>query len=617
MPVFGYRLTTDPDPRELLKVTRSATDTVMTGQLGHAPTEKERAMTIGKKKEEGGLGLEGRAWEMLVRQIVVERLYKHQTYGSNFQKIVVTSALCAEYEKLNLNQMAMNLALAVFDTENKNPAFDKLTKTIVTGLPRGLSMLCIINGKARVAMGVAVVMSTLALGSSHAEAQGGAIDLNKSVFTKANQKSLCITQNGQRVVNRAVLASRLIAVGGGVTLDLLSHANAEGVPDPNSPVSDKNAIYFVSNPYPFGRNKEYTGEFATAHRQQRMILLTFENWLFSDNKLNTDYELVPGTAPPPDGERYFQPANGFEIRCKGDRPSGGGGQAKPDQKDDAGRSWLKSVVIRKTVADVAVPASQLKKANGAQLSFNDDVAAGKTTASIEGLVGVIIAGSFADRAQELSAREKDTVWANIVPYVYVKKVTSTPSSKAKKDIDYATPGVAANITYVKANGTFGFDLQLDGAVTADREYDSTSYSAGLRFAPSFYDGTRVILGAPIGFGPIAVRPDLFLVARQVAIEDAGTNPELLKLNSYTSFGFDATGQFYLDSTNPLLASFVARIGYTLRENSNGVADVRRFNAGLSYVLSTNVTLDLDYINGRDVTTLQDEERWTASVSVRY
>jgi hypothetical protein len=31
----------------------------------------------------------------------------------------------------------------------------------------------------------------------------------------------------------------------------------------------------------------------------------------------------------------------------------------------------------------------------------------------------------------------------------------------------------------------------------------------------------------------------------------------------------------------------------------------------------NVILDLEYVDGRDETTLQEEERWTAGVGVRF
>ena len=44
--------------------------------------------------------------------------------------------------------------------------------------------------------------------------------------------------------------------------------------------------------------------------------------------------------------------------------------------------------------------------------------------------------------------------------------------------------------------------------------------------------------------------------------------------------------------------------------------MRRFEAGLTYVLNTNTSLELTYTNGRDEDALQDEQRLQAALSFR-
>jgi len=68
-----------------------------------------------------------------------------------------------------------------------------------------------------------------------------------------------------------------------------------------------------------------------------------------------------------------------------------------------------------------------------------------------------------------------------------------------------------------------------------------------------------------------------------------------------------------------LSALEGRVRYLYLENTNGAVTVPRFEAGLSASPPglQNVTLDLEYVDGRDQTTLQEEERWTAGIGVRF
>jgi hypothetical protein len=116
-----------------------------------------------------------------------------------------------------------------------------------------------------------------------------------------------------------------------------------------------------------------------------------------------------------------------------------------------------------------------------------------------------------------------------------------------------------------------------------------------------------------------MRPNLGFILRDFYIEDAGISPQFQDKASFLSYGADMQLKFFLISKLKYLAALEARLRYLYLENTNGVVNIPRFEAGLSFSPAglTNVTLDLEYVDGRDENTLQDENRWTAGVGVRF
>jgi hypothetical protein len=464
--------------------------------------------------------------------------------------------------------------------------------------------------------------------SAFAQAQSSRFDdfpdLNKAVFTKANRGVLCMQEGDRRIVSRVRLAWLLINTGKAITsIDLLRTANRDGIASGKAEELDGNAIYFVSSDTPFGLHPEtYNEEQRAAAKRQQPVLASLQSWLKWDHAENREYELA-GPSERPDAERYFQPQSGYEIVCKGERGQGSGGTSAPPGGTGGGGAdaWMKSLIVRKNLAEVSASGGDLKKVKGAQVSYSDDQVAGKSTVTVEGLVGVVIAGTGADRAKELATKargggpeSRDLYWYKMVPYVYYKNVSTDPASS--RDMEYFSPGLTGTMTWVAASGKFAYDLQTEASGTLDSTFGSNVYNLGLRFSPSFYVGDKVLFGAPIGFGPLFVQPDFTLVARHRLIEDAGKNPELQLTDAYTSLGFDASVQLYLGSSSSLLSNIVGHVGFKYRDNSNDVVDIRRFETGLTYVLNTNTSLELTYTNGRDEDTLQDEQRLQAALSFR-
>jgi hypothetical protein len=100
-----------PSLMDLLEAARGAIDGVVSGQLGRALTPPEWSKTIGKKKEDEGLGFtERRAWVPVVKAIVEERLHNHKKYGSRFRVVTVDEKYCDDLQKTSLRIMAMDLA---------------------------------------------------------------------------------------------------------------------------------------------------------------------------------------------------------------------------------------------------------------------------------------------------------------------------------------------------------------------------------------------------------------------------------------------------------------------------------------------------------------------------
>ncbi len=442
-------------------------------------------------------------------------------------------------------------------------------------------------------------------------------NLNQAVFKKNNIKYLCVKVNGQLRVKREALALTLMNMSTAFQSlaerdEILANATQDGNSVPA--VTDAEIIHFVSSTAPFGINKVYTPEQVAAQDAQLPFLTALWQWFGGGHAQNRYFRLTGPTAST-DPERYFQKDSKYEIEC-GERAD-----VAEEKKGFFPKPWDKNIVVRKKVADISVTQKDIKKAHGAQLSISDDAIKMKKVLSVEGLVGVVIAGTGADRAQELGSPaigSRDLYWFKLVPYVYYKSVTNRPTSGGSRDIDYFSPGITGNFTVINEANTFSYDLQLETSNTIDVANDSSVYNLGVRFSPSFYDGKTVIFGASIGLPgtPLSVRPDLALIARQFVIDTAGSNPDLKDKRTYTGLGFEATAHFYLDAPGSPLSNFVGKAGYYYQQNTNEVPDIIRLTAGISYVVNANFTVDLDYINGRDPNTLQDEDRWTIALSFR-
>ena len=201
---------------------------------------------------------------------------------------------------------------------------------------------------------------------------------------------------------------------------------------------------------------------------------------------------------------YFKLGVGVEIECRSKQDTQGKGGAAGESSASTVNKVLENVVIRKSVAELTTPKDKIKKVDGARISYTDDRLQNRETFAIDGLIGYVLAGSSADRADKARAAadraKRDGLLStafysfNVTPYLYYKKSTS---SLKDKEIDFVQPGAAANLTWVSASGAFAFDLQGEVNQVIDQAQNSEQSIGGFRFSPSFLINDLILFKAPI------------------------------------------------------------------------------------------------------------------------
>jgi hypothetical protein len=470
----------------------------------------------------------------------------------------------------------------------------------------------------------AILAFTLSLPASAQETEIAEIDIDRAIFSKSKFNDLCETVDDKKLVKRSHLGWQLIGENTAIKShkDLLGALRIASSASGKPASDDENIYFFVSREKPFGSRPKYSSnadskkkEMAIEERQ-KVITIGFAQWLEGVHKANDTFHLEsPPGARPPTPAVFFADTR-YRIVCtksKQDPVAGG---------DPAAGKWLKKVVVRKSVADLSVGGNDLKKANGAQLSYTDDEQKKKRTVAIEGLVGYVIAGdSSPDRSRALTTRNgtpagEGYYWYKVIPYLYYKNSTTQPASA--KDVEYASPGVTSSLIWANKSGNFAVDFQVDLSGTFDTIHDSRVYNIVSRLSPTFNLDNVTLFGAPIYLMNdfFVIQPDVAAVAGLRVIEAAGNNPDLAGLESYNSFGYDFRLQAYFNTTNPFLSNLIGKYSHSYRSNTESVADIWRNTLGIGYVLNENTTIDFDYTSGRDLNTLQMEERWTAALTFR-
>jgi hypothetical protein len=299
--------------------------------------------------------------------------------------------------------------------------------------------------------------------------------------------------------------------------------------------------------------------------------------------------------------------------------------------DDAVKKNLdklqKSVIIRQDVTELAT--KDLKKAKAAKVSYASDSVKKEDIYSLEGVAGVVIMGTATEKDSiregkilRAETQKPNADWSqdwsySLVPFVYSKIISG--SEGGKKDFDVLKPGVQGIAKYVSSDGEWLFDVQADAAPVIDSKLKSELYTTGLRWSPTFNIGNHYLFRETHLIEPLAIAVDVAASARYSLVEEAGNNAELKGKDSFFGGGVDArlliTGWYGY----PYLENLTFTLGYVYVNNSDGVQDIHRKSAVLSYSPSEakNFTIDLSYVEGLDANTLVYEEKWDVSLGVRF
>lgn len=437
-------------------------------------------------------------------------------------------------------------------------------------------------------------------------ANAAPFDADTAIFTKANQAILCL--DGK--VERDALAEQIV--------------NALQIP-----LSMRRSTNYrdllTSNQWS-GRNPQETA----AYERIAQAMGSLDTWLYSGSKTNEYYDVVVRGGGEAEAYEIFEDNSPVTIVCVDKAAAPASSPPQPRSKAEASetrvlpKTWKAQVIVRKSVDDIPIESSKITKANAALLSYSEDREENSQSATIDGLIGVTIAGTGAESAERArhwreTGRRYPYYWFKVTPYLYGKSFDLSPDSLTNADIEYVQPGVAGTLTWVSSEGAFSFNLIGDFSHTDDIAQDGSLYEGGFSFWPSLQIGDTAWFNAPLFIGRVGVRPSLGLIARTVYVEDAGTNLAYANTQSFFRYGVDTGLKFFIPFKIKYFSSLEARVRYLYLEDTESVQNVERVEAGLaiSPAKLQNITLEFDYADGQDETTLQDEDRWTAGLGLRF
>lgn len=269
--------------------------------------------------------------------------------------------------------------------------------------------------------------------------------------------------------------------------------------------------------------------------------------------------------------------------------------APADEAHAQARKIFSSIAIRKSIDDLAVaPGSEdFRSAGRATVSYTDDGIKGTRTLNSEGVAGYKLPDSL------LGTRSSATLFAT-----YSGNRVWAKDPKDDENIGNVGAGILGN---------FGFDVfntsqrvQVFGHYVHSHVTNSDIFSTKLTMSPNLpLPGVGRIFqpGGPLAF---AWDPQLKLVYGSVL--NAGSNPLLVESSDYARGGGKIS--FWIFGLDGIFKNFTFNASYESLKVWKGPLDtVARFESALSYAWGDqeNWAIELKYVNGRNVDTLEREQ----------
>jgi hypothetical protein len=424
--------------------------------------------------------------------------------------------------------------------------------------------------------------------SAEGDGGGGELkDLNKSVFAKSNAKALCKTGN----VDRVRLIERMLVLNGQTVSDALAATSRSAA---NS-VEGRLAQYIYDN------------DDAREAIYDRLGLWLQNGWLSNkfyaaDKRLQSEVDAAGAFL-----------SGRYQIKCL--MPA----------KDDPGQvvdssinAFAQHFRIRGTVRDLQDDTSKenkLQETSSATFNYTDDHVKSRKTSGTEGVVGIVVNSFLPKGDGSLSDLPE------IMPFLYVKNSWNDPKSKTNPDIDVLQPGLALSKAFDLGGKLVTADTQVDLSRVIDSGQGASEWVAGLRIEPSFYTGERTprLFGERIPVGPLEFLPRVAFVLREHDIDEAGNNPFFQGISDYTSIGYEGSLQLFFNTGIEALDSLKFYAVLLDLQDVHDQINVSRETYGMSYTLPglNKVTINAEYVNGRDMNTLQMEDKFTSKIGVRF
>lgn len=218
----------------------------------------------------------------------------------------------------------------------------------------------------------------------------------------ANRELLCL-KTTPPIVSRYALAE-MVVHRLNIPLDLLKTANPDGKPigiSADTPIPPDNYIYVLTSSTPFGTNSPTPTNPKEAEKRKEIInrindaRSELQNWL---KYHGDDYAIQSSRPGPVYFNEFFSENSPIQIVCveKKKKP----GEPPQVAQAPAPKNWGANIIVRKAVKDIPIPADKIEKANAAIFSYTQNNEDDSRSYTIDGVVGVTIAGTGADLPRE-------------------------------------------------------------------------------------------------------------------------------------------------------------------------------------------------------------------------
>lgn len=429
-------------------------------------------------------------------------------------------------------------------------------------------------------------------------------DLRSEVFTLENRGLLCSADN--RIESAKLMRAMFIQIeNSGVLLDYL------GDGDPNK----RRQRFFVGKePIYLDIDQASDAEkkiAETALKARRTYVRSFARML-GEQSIRPHYGYfvrIEQGAPADLATAYFQGSDKVRLICE--QPS-----AKPQEEADSGPSPYR---VRGAVDDLTAKAgsSEFKAASSAAVSYTSNDQTDEESFLIEGAAGYVIPFSDPNGKIEQEA----------ILFAALKNSKTTVSGASTDEVRVVNLGVLFSHFGLHAQSGLlrNYKIAARPTLTLDREQDAEEVGVKFEISPglklggfTFNQDNDLLKALGAGNSPVLLYPAVRFLGEANYVADAGSNPKLMDDDGYAGVGVAPVLQLGFFTNSPL-DRLRLTADYRYVELFSAPSDtVSRYDLGAEYRIDDdgNIKLRLEYIDGEDPDTFQDEKFWGIKLTLK-